>query len=178
VYLRAVAPLLLAAVLLCRRNSSRTANADILVSSDPLVSATAGRELLLIILADNHPPVLLLRADAFNIGVTPSWSEQQAHPNFLETCRSVIADGCCCVYAYLYTTYDAYLIDAFLGIVNKADSVSGNRVPARGCATPSGGGASVPSQLLPHSERRYSQNPIFKQVIFRYMNRTTSSLGS
>ena len=126
---------------------------DILVSKDPIVSVTAGRELLLIILAVDHPPVQLLRADAFNIGGPPSWSEQPAHPNFFETCRSVIADGACSVNATLYTIYDAYLIDALVGIVNKADSVSRNRVPTRIVVAFSGGGTSVPAQLLPHTRK-------------------------
>ena len=123
--LRALSSHFLAAVLLCRRNSSRTARKDILVSKDPPVSLTAGRELLLIILAVDHPPVRLLRADAFNIGGPPSWSEQPAHPNSFETCRSVNADGACSVNATLYTKYDDCLIDALRGIVNKSDSVSG-----------------------------------------------------
>ena len=54
--------------------------------------------------------------------------------------------------ATLYTKYDDCLIDALRGIVNKSDSVSGNRVPTRIVVAFSGGGTSVPAQLLPHSE--------------------------
>ena len=160
-FLRALSPLprnLPALTLPGQCYSSRTARADILVSKDPQVSVTAGRELLLIILAVDHPPVQLLRADAFNIGDSPPWSEQPAHPNSFETCRSVNADGACSVNATLYTKYDDCLIGALRGIVNKSDSVSGNRTPARvyfTTAQSSGADPSRPVLLLPHSESRY-----------------------
>ena len=81
---------------------------------------------------------------------------------FFETCRSVIADGACSVNATLYTKYDDCLIDALSGIVNKSDSVSGNRVPTRVVITTtqsSGAGPSRTVLLLPHSESRYMLEP-------------------
>ena len=110
--------------------SSRTARADIIVSKDSPVSVTAGRELLLIILADNHPPVQLLRADAFFIGGSPTGPSSEPTLTHLKH-AGPSALMACSVNANLYTKYDAYFFDALCGIVNKADSVSGMQVRQR-----------------------------------------------
>ena len=55
--------------------------------------------------------------------VSPCGTSSEPHPNFFEACKSVIADVACAI----YTLYDASLINAPSGIVNKADSVSGCR---------------------------------------------------
>ena len=118
-----LAPALSAAHFLLRRTRHEGLQ-DTRVSKDPPVSWLLSRGTYFVHPLDDHPPVALLCVGSF-ADVSPCGTSSEPHPNFFEACRSVIADVACAI----YTLYDASLINAPCGIVNKADSVSGIDVP-------------------------------------------------
>jgi hypothetical protein len=118
-----LAPTLSAAHCLLRR-TRHEGLPDTRVSKDPPVSWLLSRGTYFVHPLDDHPPVALLCVGSF-AGVSPCGTSSEPHPNCFEACRSVIADVACAI----YTLYDASLINAPSGIVNKADSVSGIDVP-------------------------------------------------
>ena len=122
---------------------------DTRVSKDPLVSGVLSRGTFFVHPPDDHPPVALLLMSVTSPMVFPKGIDSsEPHPNFFEACRCVVIDAACA----LYTSYDAELIDALSGIVNKADSVNGSLVPAArthcGAATQQCAGTAHPARRV------------------------------
>jgi hypothetical protein len=141
-----LAPALSAAHCLLRRTRHEGLQ-DTRVSKDPPVSWLLSRGTYFVHPLDDHPPVALLCVGSF-ADVSPCGTSSEPHPNFFEACRCVVIDAACA----LYTSYDAELIDALSGIVNKADSVNGSLVPAArthcGAATQQCAGTAHPARRV------------------------------